>query len=1285
MVQWNGVWGRFYEGDEKGVWFDSSKPHAVEEAVGDRIVIVAYTPRGIFKGAKQDVALLQELGFKIPSGNTNHPMTSVVGTQFGKEPQYFDISSDSEEGSFEGEWGSTGEPKNQDQRVERMVQLVREERKALDEELQLGAVCMTPALLAELQEDLRIAELLQEHDECERDVELGCSRLALHRLASVELALEDAWKSVEKTSMPQVRAMRRPVGSNEARGVPSLQPVEAPVEEAVDHDRELVEPVVRGLRDGVELDLCSGLVQGESAGESHPSFGEETPELTAKGALPTPGALLQTRIVPQSEIWDNLEAWRQPLTDEVTALKNVHQAVWPIGPEELKKLEALAQVSVIPAKGVYTQKPISGRLRARIVGCGNYLEAEPPESDGLRGKVRTQDLYAGGVDGVTIRLQTSMAAVQGWASAGLDIKTAFLGAPLYQDQQGQAVLTPGDLNSNSLDFDLLIKKLRAVQGERVKIVVVNPPKILVRLGLIEESEKWLVIKALYGLAEAPRRWSAHRDLLLRKISWEEGERKYFLVQCVADHNLWRIVSRRQPESAEADSGLGLHGLLGVYVDDMLITAETAIQTRLIQELRAVWNTSEPEFAEVGRPIRFCGFNLHRLTGGGYLLNQEDYVQDLLQRFSDIQGTSEVPCLKEEEIEPEEPCPKQLKRAQMLTGALQWITTRTRPDICFAVNKTAQLMSKFPAYATRYAENIIRYLRSTPGLGLVFKPLDEQCRFGKSEELTAPRAAGLLEVFADASFGPTSNKSHTGIVAVFCGAVVAWASHRQSTTAQSSAEAELYSSLDGVLMLEVLESLAREISSVTLRKILYTDSLGCLSLFTAPAGAWRTRHLRLKARAGREKLENQVFEMRHLSGRYMLADVATKSLPGQRHRELLQLLEMCAPRDCGDVVGVRKVWNEGLNLSSRLGSSKGSGIAMGVKTLILAVSLLVLAASKVTITIDAHHEGGYGADSLVVIGALLLVVATCVLKQWRRRAMDNDPIEVRSMELTSSHEDEWSVVETTAETRTGLGAQDIAPQSNPEGSGFGSRTIGSQLSRRCTRTHPEEELTSSAQELDDHFPGLRKVGLNTDGPAPVSGVGQRTLTPSASTSGMGERHAPVDDFSGVGEQQAPVDDFSGVGERNAPENEATSGIDVEEVRIHPSWKLPRVPPKAFWPAKPNWGGFQAAFHQPIPVGASRDTWFVDETRGVLVRFHNVSRVQYFDPSRTKLPDSCQASRLTGLRRTFLKYLDSANLPSEIVEDNYRHAEFRKVPGSWVGRTEFQIFRSEKAPSSSQENP
>ena len=111
---------------------------------------------------------------------------------------------------------------------------------------------------------------------------------------------------------------------------------------------------------------------------------------------------------------------------EVVALKNIHQAVWAIGPAELERLEQLAVVSVIPGTCVYTQKPITNRLRARVVGCGNYLEGDSPVEDTAKGMCCSQDLYAGGVDGVSVRLQTSIAAVQQWDNASLDIKTAFL-------------------------------------------------------------------------------------------------------------------------------------------------------------------------------------------------------------------------------------------------------------------------------------------------------------------------------------------------------------------------------------------------------------------------------------------------------------------------------------------------------------------------------------------------------------------------------------------------------------------------------------------------------------------------------------------------------------------------------------------------------------------------------------------------------------------------------------------------------------------------------------------
>ena len=40
--------------------------------------------------------------------------------------------------------------------------------------------------------------------------------------------------------------------------------------------------------------------------------------------------------------------------------------------------------------------------------------------------------------------------------------------------------------------------------KRKRLVLMLPPKILVRLGLVKEGEMWLVEKALYGLRESPK-------------------------------------------------------------------------------------------------------------------------------------------------------------------------------------------------------------------------------------------------------------------------------------------------------------------------------------------------------------------------------------------------------------------------------------------------------------------------------------------------------------------------------------------------------------------------------------------------------------------------------------------------------------------------------------------------------------------------------------------------------------------------------------------------------------
>ena len=51
---------------------------------------------------------------------------------------------------------------------------------------------------------------------------------------------------------------------------------------------------------------------------------------------------------------------------------------------------------------------------------------------------------------------------------------------------------------------------------------------------------------------------------------------------------------------------------------------------------------------------------------------------------------------------------------------------------------------------------------------------------------------------------------------------------------------------------------------------------------------------------------------------------------------------------------------------------------------------------------------------------------------------------------------------------------------------------------------------------------------------------------------------------------------------------------------------------------------------------RDLWYYDRNRSVLTRFHVVSPVQFFDPTRVRLPDEVGLDMLTGRRRTFIKY-------------------------------------------------
>ena len=213
-------------------------------------------------------------------------------------------------------------------------------------------------------------------------------------------------------------------------------------------------------------------------------------------------------------------------------------------------------------KAVLTKKP-GPRRRFRMVASGNYIEKDAKE-----------ELYASGADALTVRFALKKAAELGWKGLILDIKVAFLHAPLKDDK---------DSDDDSA-------------------VVLKPPSLLVKLGYAKPGEHYQAVKAVYGLRQAPRKWGRHRDKKLLQMKTPEG---YVFRPSVAEPNLWRIL--KVPDGTDAleieEFESELYGFLVVYVDDIMILSREQIVLAVRAALQRERETSAPEW--IGKdPVKF---------------------------------------------------------------------------------------------------------------------------------------------------------------------------------------------------------------------------------------------------------------------------------------------------------------------------------------------------------------------------------------------------------------------------------------------------------------------------------------------------------------------------------------------------------------------------------------------------------------------------------------------------------------------------------------------------------
>ena len=79
------------------------------------------------------------------------------------------------------------------------------------------------------------------------------------------------------------------------------------------------------------------------------------------------------------------------------------------------------------------------------------------------------------------------------------------------------------------------------QGKGFPVFALTPPRLLVRLGLAQEGELWILTHAVYGLRESPKLWSDFRDCQLRALRCVVDGVELQLQQGRLDPNWWRVV------------------------------------------------------------------------------------------------------------------------------------------------------------------------------------------------------------------------------------------------------------------------------------------------------------------------------------------------------------------------------------------------------------------------------------------------------------------------------------------------------------------------------------------------------------------------------------------------------------------------------------------------------------------------------------------------------------------------------------------------------------------------
>ncbi|GJU62608.1 putative ribonuclease H-like domain-containing protein [Tanacetum coccineum] len=367
------------------------------------------------------------------------------------------------------------------------------------------------------------------------------------------------------------------------------------------------------------------------------------------------------------------------------------------------------------------------------------------------------------------------------------------------------------------------------------------------LGFVDPKfpkKVYKVVKALYGLHQAPRAWYATLSTFLLKSGYRRGtiDKTLFIKK---DKNDIMLVQ--------------------VYVDDIIFGST---KRSWCDEFEALMK-SRFQMSSMGELTFFLGLQVKQKEDGIFI-SQDKYVAEILKKFDFASvKTASTP------IETQKPLTKDEEAADVdvhlyrsMIGSLMYLTA-SRPDIMFAVCACSRFQVTPKTSHLNAVKRIFRYLKGKPKLGLWY-----------------PRVSSFdLEAYSDSDYAGANldRKSTTGGCQFLGRRLISWQCKKQTIMATSTIEAEYVATANCCGQVLWIQNQMLDYGFNFMNTKIYIDNESTICIVKNPVFHSKIKHIKIRHHFIRDAYEKKLIQVLKIHTDDNVVDLLNKAFDVRRLR------------------------------------------------------------------------------------------------------------------------------------------------------------------------------------------------------------------------------------------------------------------------------------------------------------------------------------------------------------------------------------------------------------------